>query len=123
VTGHHPRYTSGDHFLDNQFLGALGMYSMQETIFCAGSDIFLTGHDHNVELIDKGAHSACPNVSFIISGAGAKVRSSNAPKHAKSLYYNESIEALAYFEFSGNTAKLEFIDKNGALLYAKTITK
>jgi hypothetical protein len=123
VFGHHPRYTSGEHYLDNQILGFLGMFSLQETIFCAGADIFLTGHDHNVEFIDKGAHAQCPSVHFIISGAGAKVRSSNAPKHAKSLYYNESIEALAYFEFSGNSMKLEFIDKTGALMWSKTVTK
>jgi hypothetical protein len=76
-----------------------------------------------VEFIDKGAHSSCPNVYFAISGAGAKTRSSNAPKHNKSLYYNEDVEALAYLEFSGKTLKFEFIDKTGKLMWTKTITK
>jgi tartrate-resistant acid phosphatase type 5 len=123
VFGHHPRYTSGNHFYDNFALGIAGMYNLQEQVFCAGADLFLTGHDHNMEFIDKGAHGACPNVSFVISGAGAKLRSSSAPKHNKSLFYNQSVEALAYIEILGNTAKLEFIDKNGGLLFTKTITK
>jgi tartrate-resistant acid phosphatase type 5 len=123
VFGHHPRYTSGNHYWDNGLLGIAGMYKLQEQVFCAGADIFLTGHDHNMEFIDKGAHSACPSVYFMISGAGSKLRSSSAPKHGKSLFYNQSVEALAYIEIVANTAKIEFIDKNGSLLYAKTITK
>jgi tartrate-resistant acid phosphatase type 5 len=125
VFAHHPRYTSGEHYWDNQALGLLGMFRLQETIFCAGADMFLTGHDHNLEFIDKGAHSACPNVYFVISGAGAKTREKFqlTPTHKLSRYYNEKIPGLAYLEFSGRTLQFEFIDKNGTLLWSKTITK
>jgi tartrate-resistant acid phosphatase type 5 len=123
VFGHHPRYTSGRHYWDNPLLGLAGMYKLQEEVFCAGADFFLTGHDHNMEFIDQGAHAACPKVSFVISGAGSKLRSSNAPKHSKSLFYNQSVESLAYIEILGSTAKVEFIDKNGSLIYSKSITK
>lgn len=122
VMGHHPRYTSGNHYWDNALLGAAGMYSLLETIYC-GTDLLLTGHDHNVEFIDKGAHSACPSTHFAISGAGAKTRTSTGLKHGKQLYYNEKVEALAYLEFKGKTLLFEFIDKHGTLLWSKTITK
>ena len=123
VFGHHPRYTSGDHNKDNPFLDLLfGMYSAQEAIFC-GADIFLTGHDHNMEFIDKGRDPNCPNVHFIISGAGAKTRDSQQPTQPNQLFYNQDIEGFAYLEFVDNTMHFEFIDKNGSVLFSHDATK
>lgn len=124
VFAHHPRFTSGDHYFDNQALGFAGMYDLQEAIYC-GADIFMTGHDHNREFIDKGRDANCPNTYFIISGAGAKVRERSGliPDDSSQLFYDEEIEGFAYLEFNGNTLLFEFIDKLGAVSYTKTITK
>jgi hypothetical protein len=124
VFGHHPRYTSGEHYFDNQALGLAGMFSFQEAIYC-GADMFMTGHDHNVEIIDKGRDTDCPETYFVISGAGAKTRESFdfVPTDPSQLYYNEDTEAFAYMEFEGGTLRFEFIDKLGAVLYTTTITK
>jgi len=124
VFGHHPRFTSGDHgvFWDNPILGAAGMFSLIDTISC-GADMYLSGHDHNMEFIDRGMNPACPNQWFAISGAGAKVRSSAASTVPKQLFYDESIEGLAYLEFSGNQLRWQFIDSSGKVLWEKTLTK
>ncbi len=128
VFGHHPRFTSGDHNKDNWLVnGVNNYYAAAEAIYC-GADFFLTGHDHNVEWIDAGRDPNCPGTHFVISGAGAKTRSGEVLFAAdgpadKQLYYNDSIEAFAYFEFSGRTLHFEFIDKNGQILFMRDLQK
>lgn len=124
VFGHHPRYTSGEHYYDNQLLGLAGMFSFQQAIYCE-ADMFMTGHDHDLELIDKGRDGDCPNTYFVISGAGAKTREGFdlVPTDPDQLFYNEDIEGFAYMEINGPTMLLEFIDKNGQILHTTTITK
>jgi tartrate-resistant acid phosphatase type 5 len=124
AVAHHPRYTSGDHFFDNQLLGFAGMYDLQQAIYC-GTDMFMTGHDHNREFIDKGRDASCPDTHFVISGAASKVRerSGLVPDDPSQLHYDETNEGFVYLEFNGNTLLVEFIDKDGSVSYTKTITK
>jgi hypothetical protein len=117
VFGHHPRHTSGEHQLDNTLLDGLtkltsppGMFALQEGIYC-GADMFMTGHDHDRELIEKGHDPKCPDTWFAISGAGAKVRSSKYKGTiAKSLFYDEDIEGFAYLEITPAQMLFEFYD-------------
>lgn len=128
VTAHHPRFTSGDHAKDNFLVGNAGTYRILEATYC-GSDMLLTGHDHNLEFIDKGRDSNCPNTYFAISGAGAKTRDAGNEfwradtAGGSQLFYNETIEGFAYMEFNGPKLHFQFIDKNGALLWEKTLSK
>ncbi len=123
VFGHHPRFTSGDHNKDNGLLDILfGMYSAQQRLYCA-ADMFLTGHDHNMEFIDKGRDAQCPNTFFAISGAGAKTRDSSQPTQPNQLFYDHSIEGLAYLEFTDRAMHFEFIDKNGNVLFTHDYAK
>ena len=132
VFGHHPRFTSGYHNGDNRGFDEIfeiGMFAAQEAIYC-GADMFLAGHDHNMEFIDKGRDENCPEVSFMISGAGAKLRATRDklayPEDAGGdfqRFYQEEIEGFAYLEFNGKTLDFEFIDKNGKVLYSKTLAK
>lgn len=115
VFGHHMRFTSGDHQLDNQLLGqATGMFSLQQAIYC-NADMYMSGHDHDRELIDKGQDTSCPNTYFAISGAGAKT---NEPGFAlpigKSEYFDYDIEGYAYLELSEDSFLFEFYDMNPA---------
>lgn len=135
---HHPRFTSGDHQADNALLDGLtkfaqppGMFALLEGIYC-DTDMLMTGHDHNRELIDKGTDSNCPNTYFAISGAGAKTRSSDFSKVAGSLYYDETVEGFAYMEFTSTSFLFEFYDvppgdcvgaASKAPAFAKVITK
>jgi tartrate-resistant acid phosphatase type 5 len=123
VTGHHPRYTSGQHYWDNQPLGWAGMYDLLEEVYC-GADMLLTGHDHNREFIDKGRDDDCPNTHFVVSGAGSKVRDKGfTPDDSHQLYFDDGTEGFAYIEIDGPTLKLEFIDVMGVVNYTKIITK
>ncbi|WP_437670381.1 metallophosphoesterase [Sorangium sp. So ce131] len=124
VFGHHPRFTSGDHFFDNQLLGMAGMFEMQREIYC-GADMYMAGHDHNLELIDRGRDERCPRTYFAISGAGSKTRASSAlvPNDPRQLFFNDDTEGFAYLQFERRTLLFEFIDKRGVVLYTKTLTK
>jgi tartrate-resistant acid phosphatase type 5 len=117
---HHPRYTSGGHYFDNQELGENGMYAQQEAIFC-GTQLYISGHDHNVEFIDKGRHAACPDTHFVVTGAGSKVRESMAPRDPSSLYFNDDIEGFAYLEARNDEIHFEFIDMCGNVRFTKKI--
>jgi hypothetical protein len=124
VFGHHPRFTSGEHYWDNQLLGFGGMFDFQRSIYC-GADLFMAGHDHDMELIDKGRDSSCPSTYFAISGAASKTREGFdfTPTDARQLYYEDEIEGFAYLEFEGTKLTLEFINKDGVVTFSKTITK
>jgi predicted phosphodiesterase len=122
VFAHHPRYTSGAHYFDNPNLGAAGMYALQEAVFCK-ADLFISGHDHDSEFIDKGRDDHCPNTYFAVSGAGSKVRSSSAPRDPRSVYFDDRIEGFAYAELTDHELALEFVDKNGQTRFEKTLTK
>lgn len=124
VFGHHPRYTSGEHFWDNQLLGFAGLFDYQQAIYC-NADMFMAGHDHDMEFIDKGRDSKCQNTYFVISGASSKTREKFelTPTDDGSIYYDEEIEGFAYLEFKGPKLEFQFIDKTGKVTFSKTITK
>ncbi|TKD12829.1 metallophosphoesterase [Polyangium fumosum] len=124
VFGHHPRFTSGEHFWDNNLLGIAGMFAFQKAVYC-GADMFMTGHDHNLEFIDKGRDGDCPGTHFVVSGAGAKTRDTFefVPKDEKQLYFSDAVEGFAYMEFDGPKLSFEFIDRSGAVVFSKTMTK
>jgi tartrate-resistant acid phosphatase type 5 len=136
---HHPRFTSGDHQLDNDLLNNLtavsspSMFQLQEAVYC-NADVYLTGHDHNREYISSGQDPNCPNTHFLISGAGAKVRTSGASAVSNSQYYDESIEGFFYIVATGNQLVIESYDMSsdpmncgpaGAAMpvYATTLSK
>jgi len=115
---HHPRYTSGGHYFDNQTLGENGMYAQQEAIFC-GTQLFITGHDHNLEFIDKGRHAACPETYFVVSGAGSNVSKSMVSRDRSSLYFQDDTEGFAYLELTDDETHFEFIDMCGNVRFTK----
>ncbi|WP_437708655.1 tartrate-resistant acid phosphatase type 5 family protein [Sorangium sp. So ce448] len=122
--GHHPRYTSGAHASDNPSLGMSGMFAMQQAIYC-GTDMYMAGHDHNLEFIDKGRDEGCPNTYFAVSGAGSKIRpvSSSIPTEPGQLFFTDKTEGFAYLRFEGRNLLFEFIDKQGVVIFTKTMTK
>ena len=119
---HHPRFTSGEHYFDNPGLGNAGMYALQEAIYC-GTDLFISGHDHDTEFIEKGRDPNCPDTHFMVTGAGSKVRASRAPRDAKSVYFDDQTEAFAYLEITEQRMHVEFIDMCGNTRFERDITR
>ena len=107
VVGHHPRFTSGFHQFDNNLSGLFGMFGFQSGVYCR-ADLYLSGHDHNREFIDKGADAFCPNTYFAVSGAGSTVRESTSPVVPPQLFYDHAELGFAYLELSENEMVFEF---------------
>ena len=119
---HHPRYTSGAHYFDNPELGNAGMYALQQAVYC-GTDLFISGHDHDTEFIDAGRDPNCPDTHFMVTGAGSKVRASPAPRDAKSVYFDDQTEAFAYLEITEQRMHVEFVDMCGNTRFTRDITR
>lgn len=69
VVAHHPLYSDGEHGREAEILALREKLS---PIFAkAGVDVFLCGHDHDLQHIEVPNHPT----SFILSGAGGKLRS------------------------------------------------
>lgn len=129
VLAHHPRFTSGNHQFDNELLGFLGMFAVQQAIYC-DADLLIAGHDHNLEFIDKGQDPSCPNTYFAISGAGAKTRTSGALiTIAEQLYFEDTRLGFARMHFTSTELLFEFydVDLNSCsaptVSYSKTIPR
>jgi tartrate-resistant acid phosphatase type 5 len=106
---HHPRFTSGSHRYDNEPLGAAGMFALERSVYC-NTRLYISGHDHDSELIERGRDAECPHTWFAISGAGSQVRHSPAPRDPSSLYFDDETPAFAYIEATEDRLHLEFVD-------------
>lgn len=129
VVGHHPRFTSGDHQLDNllldeasQLANPPGLFALLEGVYC-GADLYIAGHDHDREFIDRGRDPGCPDTHFAVSGAGSKLRSSPFPPIAGQLFYDDTVEGFAYLAFSSAALHFEFWDKDGTLDFCRVIPR
>ena len=66
---------------------------MQQAVYCE-SEFYLSGHDHDLELIAPGADANCPGVAFVVSGAGSKVSDSAEIPVPQQLFYDKTVEGF-----------------------------
>ncbi len=115
VFNHFPRFTSGDHQDDMDYLNFLlglsgpDLYELLQGIYC-NADVFLAGHDHDREYMTAGQDSSCPNTHFIVSGAGAKVDTASHATMSHQAYFNNQIEGFFYLVFEADKITLESYD-------------
>jgi hypothetical protein len=129
VMGHHPRFTSGFHQADNETLDDLySLFGDQQEVYCA-ADLYIAGHDHDREVIDAGQDPACPQVHFLISGAGARTRPSPFEPVSHSLYYDEVTIGFALLQITRSSLIIEIYDVDAgdcgvpALAFTEVIEK
>jgi tartrate-resistant acid phosphatase type 5 len=72
---------------------------LEDTI-CNKVDVFFTGHDHNLYWLQPTA--ACGKTQFILSGAGGKMRTNDAPTRNPTYYQVGSITGLFWIELDGD---------------------
>ena len=122
VIGHHPMYSIGRHGYQDGEGEQAQMRHWLGPILCREQAIYLSGHDHLVQLNQL----PCGAIS-IVSGAAAK------PRRA----YSESIEAqrdtlrfyqadalgFAHLAIRDDELKISFWGENGELLYGTSLTR
>lgn len=108
VFGHHPVYSSGYHGGDGQMqkylLPMLKKYDV---------DFYVAGHDHHKELIQPYAED---QVKFIISGVGAKLRSTGKGTHT---VFGLTSLGFGYMLLEDDKLTLRFVGLDGLVEYEK----
>ena len=109
VTGHHPVYSAGDHgdspAMLQQVWPLLRKY---------GADVYLSGHDHSLQLLTDGA------VTFVVSGAGSK-RGTLDPGH-RHLSWSSDQGGFAALSVSPHALDVRFVGDDGRVLHRARIS-
>lgn len=115
--GHHPLYSNGDH---GDTGGPAGRW-LHDVVCGSGTvDLYLTGHDHDLQWLEPDP--ACGDTTFIVSGAGAKMRSIESSDHAA--YFTKG-DTLGFFwaQIDGDRLTGRFYDDRSELLFERTYTR
>jgi tartrate-resistant acid phosphatase type 5 len=110
VYGHHPIYSAGTHGDNN------GLIRMLLPILKERADIYLAGHDHDLEHLkpEGGLHF------FISGGGGAGLRQ---PKTDPRCLFAKGIHGFTVLEANATELKVSFIGTDGMLMYSYTLKK
>ena len=100
VAGHHPVYSAGEHG-DTPTLTS----SLLPILRRRGVDLYLCGHDHDLQQLADGA------ITFVVSGAASRVRASPAaPNHPRLLWARGGALGFARHTVNATHLYTEFVD-------------
>ncbi len=111
VAGHHPVYSGGEHGNTNELVEKL-----EPLLEKYGVNMYLAGHDHDIQYLKKEAGS----VNYFVSGAGSKLRETGTMEYTK---FCKSINGFLGVTVSSNNIKASFVDYTGNDLYDVEIKK
>ena len=98
------------------------MQRLLESVLCSGIQLYLAGHDHDMEYISEGAYERCPEVAMAISGTGAQTRPFPGDQGAShrvqnSQFYDDRDLGFASIRATSSRLELRFIDASGKTLF------
>jgi acid phosphatase len=110
VVGHHTIYSGGEHG-DNPVLQDL----LQPILARNRVDVYLCGHDHHLEMIRpvQGIH-------YVISGAGGKSRDVTWRENT---IFAATNNGFNLFRAGSSELLVEFLDRNGTVIFARSIPR
>ncbi|MBC7475700.1 MAG: metallophosphoesterase, partial [Candidatus Sericytochromatia bacterium] len=105
VFAHHPRYSHGLHGDADQKLA-----NMLDKTICNKVDMYLSGHDHDLEHINK----TC-GVNYMVSGGGGDgLRPVSSGKNTR---FSKASFGFSWFKVTKDSIYFQFIDEKGNMLY------
>jgi DNA repair exonuclease SbcCD nuclease subunit len=107
VCGHHPIYSYGDHGNSEELKDEL------LPIIEGKVDFYLSGHDHNKQVIEKNSS----DITFIVSGAAGQTKPLNKNR---SLLFGSDKLGFGHFLISDKKATLMILDRNGTPEYTQS---
>lgn len=123
--GHHPLVTSGYHDDSGGLLGDLGMRHLLESVLCTGVDLYLAGHDHDLEYVAPGAVAKCPRLALAISGAGSSTRPAPdetvSPRVGQSEFFDDQHVGFLSIHATRAQLRLRFVGGSGEALFETTL--
>lgn len=120
VLGHHPRFSSGRHAQATALWGSVGVFDMIDDVVCQGAQLYVAGHDHNLEFIQRGRLEQCPQVHFATSGGGSEARQSTAPPQTGQAFFRAT-EGFLITTAMDHRLELGFFDQQGQSLFETTL--
>jgi hypothetical protein len=112
VMGHHPLYSDGVHGDNAKLIALLDPLFRQHKV-----DLYLTGHDHDLQHIEFDGHPT----SFVISGGGgARARE---PKRKERSKFGQGIYGFSHLELRKDAFVLTHVDANGKELHSFSKTR
>lgn len=113
VIGHHPPYTAGRHFPGEVNIANDVIPMLEEH----GVDVFLLGHDHNLQRIKRTSTNS-DSVDYVIAGAAGKEKHPYT-KGAKE-YLNEKGYDIKYFLKANGFVDVEVKEAKLVVRYVST---
>lgn len=112
VYGHHPIHSNGTHGDTPRLVDKL------LPIVCAHADIYLAGHDHDLQLLKADC-----GIPLVVSGAAGKIRASNtSPTAPRRLWSTSNTYGFTRLIFHKAFFEIHFYDGNGTYLYDSSVT-
>ena len=114
VAGHHVFYSSGPH---GSVAEARALRRLRRIVGPAEDDgviLFVSGHDHHLELIRRGESV------FVISGSGSKVRNV-AIERARGSLFRAVTHGFVLLELTEGEAVLQAFDMEGSSIYGPVV--
>jgi len=116
VVGHHPVYTSSDHFAEDHVTLRTHLRPVLDEL---GVDAYFNGHDHGLEEHNPESSSA----RFVLSGAGSQVRPLTVAKDEGFVFHFAEQSGFVSTSLNSTHMLIQFIDFRGSLLFESWITK
>ncbi|MEZ4257789.1 MAG: metallophosphoesterase [Polyangiaceae bacterium] len=121
--GHHPYLSNGDHGnagsydgeADPLYAGA-GVKGFFDRVMCGNVDLYLSGHDHSLQWMER----TCNGTELAVSGAGGRV--GDLPGRNATRFAAAEL-GFMYVTIRGKKLVAEVIDADRRVLYTRTITK
>ena len=122
--GHHPYLSNGQHGNAGDYDRIAGIpiangekvKSFAEDIWCGKVDLYLSGHDHNLQWLNQ----SCAGTQIIVSGSGA----STTPLRGNNpVLFQQSTPGFLYVTIKGNKLSGQFVDSNGEIIFSHDILK
>lgn len=125
--GHHPLYSNGEHGNAGAYesqgtplpttLG-LGVKNFLETHVCTSADMYLAGHDHDLQWIQE--RPGCEGTELLISGAGAKSRELQDRGRNPVHFQRGGTLGFWWIELRDDGYSAAVYDDNATLLYERS---
>jgi len=120
--GHHPYISNGPHGnagnYDDVTDAGIRLKNLFEAHLCGKVDLYLAGHDHNLQVLQ--GPSACPG-TFVVSGAGGRSLYPLENRGNTTLFEHNADYGFAYVVVTKERIRIEMLDTTGTVLYTGVI--
>lgn len=132
AAGHHPYRSNGNHGNAGDYDPGLGLTTVIPILdgrhikpffddhVCGKFDFYMSGHDHNLQWLNE--NESCGGTELIVSGAGAKTTGLKGRGNEVHFETDES-EGFLYVVIEDNVFHGRFFDRDGKMLFERTVTK